>query len=288
MGGGPMAMMGAGGAKAKDFRGSMKKLISYLSQYKITIFIVVAFAIISTVFGILGPKILGNATTKIFEGIMGMITGTGTGIDFDYIGSIIITLVVLYLISAAFSYLQGYLMTNVSMKVTYNLRRDISQKINKLPLKYFDKTSHGEVLSRVTNDVDVLNQTLNQSVTQIITSITMLIGITIMMFTISWQMSLVTLCILPVSFLIIRTLVKRSQKHFAAQQEYLGHINGHVEEMYGGHVIMKAFNREKDSLDKFNKFNDTLYTSAYKSQFYSGIMMPIMQFVSNVGYVGIC
>ena len=288
MGGGPMAMMGAGGAKAKDFRGTLKKLLKYLSQYKITIIIVIAFSIISTVFGILGPKILGNATTKLFEGVLGMISGTGGGIDFAYIGNIIITLVVLYVISAVFSYLQGYLMTNVSMKVTYNLRRDISLKINKLPLKYFDTTSHGEVLSRVTNDIDVLNQTLNQSVTQIITSITMLIGITIMMFTISWEMAVVTLCILPVSFLIIQMLVKRSQKHFQAQQEYLGHINGHVEEMYSGHVIVKAFNREKDSLKKFNILNNTLYNSAYKSQFYSGIMMPIMSFVSNVGYVAIC
>ncbi len=288
MGGGPTAMMGAGGAKAKDFRGTLKKLISYLGQYKAAIISVIAFSVLSTVFAILGPKILGNATTKIFEGIMGVIAGTGTGIDFAYIGNIIFTLVILYIISAGFSYLQGYIMTNVSMKVTYNLRRDISKKINKLPLKYFDTTSHGEVLSRVTNDIDVLNQTLNQSITQIITSITMLVGIMIMMFTISWQMTLVALCIIPASFLIIRVLVKRSQKHFAAQQEYLGHINGHVEEMYSGHIIMKAFNREAESLKKFNGFNNTLYTSAYKSQFFSGIMMPIMQFVSNVGYVGIC
>jgi ATP-binding cassette subfamily B protein len=288
MGGGPAAMMGAGGAKAKDFRGTMKKLIRYLSRYKVALIAVAAFAILSTVFSILGPKILGQATTKIYEGIMGMITGTGSGIDFAYIGNIVFVLVILYVISAGFSYLQGYIMTNVSMKVTYNLRRDISQKMNKLPLKYFDSTSHGEVLSRVTNDIDVLNQTLNQSITQIITSITMLIGIMIMMFTISWQMTLLALCIIPASFIIIQFLVKRSQKHFAAQQEYLGHINGHVEEMYSGHVIVKAFNREDESLKKFNKFNDTLYTSAHKSQFYSGIMMPIMQFVSNVGYVGIC
>jgi ATP-binding cassette subfamily B protein len=288
MGSGPAAMMGAGGAKAKDFRGTLKKLIRYLSAYKAAIISVTAFSVLSTVFAILGPKILGNATTKIFEGIMGVITGTGTGIDFAYIGNIIFTLAVLYIISAAFSYLQGYIMTNVSMKVTYNLRRDISQKMNKLPLKYFDTTSHGEVLSRVTNDIDVLNQTLNQSISQIISSVTMLIGIMIMMFTISWQMTLVALTIIPISFLIIRVLVRRSQKHFAAQQEYLGHINGHVEEMYSGHVVMKAFNREKESLKKFNTFNETLYTSAYKSQYYSGIMMPIMMFVSNIGYVGIC
>ena len=292
MGGGPMggpaAMMGTGGAKAKDFRGALKKLIKYLSQYKVSVIVVIAFSVLSTIFAIVGPKILGNATTKVFEGFMGMITGSGSGIDFAYIGNIILTLVILYLISAAFSYIQGYIMNNISMKVTYNLRRDISQKINRLPLKYFDTTSHGEVLSRVTNDIDVLNQTLNQSVSQIISSVTMVIGIMIMMFSISWQMTLVALCILPVSLLIIRVLVKRSQKHFAAQQEYLGHINGHVEEMYGGHIIMKAFNREKESLDKFNKYNDTLYTSAYKSQFYSGIMMPIMMFVSNLGYVAVC
>lgn len=286
--GGPAAMMGAGGAKAKDFRGALRKLLKYLNQYKVSIIVVIAFSVLSTIFAIVGPKILGNATTKVFEGIMGMITGSGSGIDFAYIGNIILTLVILYLISAAFSYIQGYIMNNISMKVTYNLRRDISQKINRLPLKYFDKTSHGEVLSRVTNDIDVLNQTLNQSVSQIISSVTMVIGIMAMMFSISWQMTLVALCILPVSLLIIRVLVKRSQKHFAAQQEYLGHINGHVEEMYGGHIIMKAFNREKESLDKFNQYNDTLYTSAYKSQFYSGIMMPIMMFVSNLGYVAVC
>ncbi len=288
MGGGPAAMMGAGGAKAKNFRGTLRKLIKYLGRYKVAVISVVVFAVLSTVFSILGPKILGQATTKIYEGVMGIISGTGTGIDFAYVGNIIFTLAVLYIISAGFSYIQGYIMTNVSTKVTYNLRRDISKKMNKLPLKYFDTTSHGEVLSRVTNDIDVLNQTLNQSISQIITSITMLIGIMIMMFTISWQMTLVALCVIPASFLIIRVLVKRSQKHFAAQQEYLGHINGHVEEMYSGHVIMKAFNREKESLKKFDGFNETLYTSAHKSQFYSGIMMPIMQFVSNVGYVGIC
>ena len=290
MGGSPSGpvMMGAGGPKAKDFRGALRKLLSYLGQYRISLIFVVVFSVISTIFAIVGPKILGNATTKIFEGIMGVVTGTGAGIDFDYVASIILTLVVLYIISAGFSYIQGFIMTNISMKVTYNLRRGISEKINKLPLKYFDKTSHGEVLSRVTNDIDVLNQTLTQSVSQIISSITMLIGILIMMFTISWQMTLVALCILPISFLLIRVLVKRSQKHFAAQQEYLGHINGHVEEMYAGHIIMKAFNREKESLEKFTDYNNTLYTSAYKSQFYSGIMMPLMGFVSNVGYVGIC
>ncbi len=281
-------MMGPGGPKAKDFRGALRKLLAYLGQYRISLIFVIAFSVISTVFAIVGPKILGNATTKIFEGIMGVVTGTGSGIDFDYVASIIITLVVLYVISATFSYIQGFIMTNISMKVTYNLRREISEKINKLPLKYFDKTSHGEVLSRVTNDIDVLNQTLTQSVTQIISSITMLVGILIMMFTISWEMTLVALCILPVSFLLIRLLVKRSQKHFAAQQEYLGHINGHVEEMYGGHIIMKAFNREKESMKKFTEYNNTLYTSAYKSQFFSGIMMPLMGFVSNVGYVGVC
>jgi len=287
MGGhGPGAMMA--GEKAKDFKGTFKKLLNHLGKYKIAIFIVIIFAIASTIFNILGPKILGNATTKIFEGVMNMISGNGEGIDFGYISRIMITLVVLYIISAVFAYLQGFVMSNVSMKVTYNLRRDIAAKINKLPLKYFDKKSYGEVLSHITNDVDAISQSLNQSMTQIITSVTSIIGILIMMFSISWKMSLVALCILPLSFVFIIGVVKKSQKHFVNQQEYLGKVNGHIEEMYGSHIVMKAFNGEEESVKEFDKFNDKLYNSAWKSQFLSGLMMPIMNFIGNIGYVAVC
>lgn len=284
--GGPGAMMV--GEKAKDFKGTFKKLMNYLGKYKFAIGIVIIFAIVSTIFNILGPKILGNATTKIFEGVMNMISGTGEGIDFNYIGQIMIILICLYLISALFGYLQGFVMSNVSMKVTYNLRRDIQAKINRLPLRYFDKKNHGEVLSHITNDVDAISQSLNQSLTQIITSVTTIIGILIMMFSISWQMSLVALFVLPLSGIFIGLVVKRSQKHFSAQQEYLGHVNGHIEEMYGSHTVMKAFNGEEESIEKFDKYNDKLYSSAWKSQFLSGLMMPVMQFIGNLGYVAIC
>jgi ATP-binding cassette subfamily B protein len=287
MGGhGPGAMMA--GEKAKDFKGTFKKLLNYLGKYKVAIFIVIIFAIASTIFNILGPKILGNATTKIFEGVMNMISGNGEGIDFGYISRIMITLVVLYIISAVFAYLQGFVMSSVSMKVTYNLRRDIAAKINKLPLKYFDKKSYGEVLSHITNDVDAISQSLNQSMTQIITSVTSIIGILIMMFSISWKMSLVALCIIPLSFVFIIAVVKKSQKHFVSQQEYLGKVNGHIEEMYGSHIVMKAFNGEEESVKEFDKFNDKLYNSAWKSQFLSGLMMPIMNFIGNIGYVAVC
>lgn len=287
MGGGPGAAM-MPGQKAKDFKGSMKKLLRYLGRYKISIAFVLFFAVLSTVFTIVGPKILGNATDELFKGIMGKITGTSTGIDFGAVGSILLWLVGLYVVSAAFSYIQGYIMTGVSMKVTYNLRNDIIQKINRMPLSYFDKTSHGEVLSRVTNDVDTLSQTLNQSITQIITSAATFVGILIMMFTISWQLTLVALCIVPVALVFIMVIVKRSQKYFKSQQEYLGHVNGHVEEMYGGHVVMKAFNGEENSVKTFEEYNNTLYGSVWKSQFLSGLMMPIMNFVSNLGYVVVC
>ncbi|HEY4390691.1 MAG TPA: ABC transporter ATP-binding protein [Paenibacillus sp.] len=287
MGGhGPGAMMA--GEKAKDFKGTFKKLLNYLGKYKVAIFIVIIFAIASTIFNILGPKILGNATTKIFEGVMNMISGNGEGIDFGYISRIMITLVVLYIISAVFAYLQGFVMSSVSMKVTYNLRRDIAAKINKLPLKYFDKKSYGEVLSHITNDVDAISQSLNQSMTQIITSVTSIIGILIMMFSISWKMSLVALCIIPLSFVFIIAVVKKSQKHFVSQQEYLGKVNGHIEEMYGSHIVMKAFKGEEESVKEFDKFNDKLYNSAWKSQFLSGLMMPIMNFIGNIGYVAVC
>jgi ATP-binding cassette, subfamily B, multidrug efflux pump len=273
--------------KANNFKGTMKKLIHSLRDYKLSMLVVFVFAIVSTIFSIVGPKILGKATTKLFEGVMEKIAGTGS-IDFDYIGKIIVTLAVLYVISSIFSYLQGWIMSGVSMKVSYNFRRDISEKINRMPLGYFDKTNHGEVLSRVTNDVDTLSQTLNQSLGQIITSVTTVIGVLIMMFTISWEMTLVALCIIPISALLISTIVKYSQKYFKQQQDYLGNLNGHVEEMYGGHVVMKVFNGEERSVNTFNKLNERLFSSAWKSQFLSGIMMPMMKFVGNLGYVGIC
>lgn len=274
--------------KAKDFKGSMKKLLQYLGKYKFRIFLVMGTAMLSTIFTIVGPKVLGNATTEIFNGIMGKIAGTGTGIDFGRIAQILLFLLGLYLVSLVFSYLQGWIMTGVSMRVTYHLRNDIMKKINRMPLNYFDTTSHGEVLSRVTNDIDTLSQTLNQSITQIITSVTMVVGIIVMMFSISWQLTLVALCVIPVSLVFILIIVKHSQKYFAAQQEYLGHVNGHVEEMYGGHTVMKAFNGEEASMQQFDQYNETLYKSAWKSQFLSGLMQPVMNFVANVGYVAVC
>nr|WP_245331475.1 ABC transporter ATP-binding protein [Clostridium algifaecis] len=284
---GPGAMM-QGGEKANDFKNTMKKLIRYMSEYRLSIIVVLIFAAASSVFSIVGPKILGNATTKLFEGIMGKISGNGSGIDFNYIGKIIVLLVFLYLISSLFSYIQGWIMSGVSMKVSYKMRKEISEKINKMPLKYFDTTNHGEVLSRVTNDVDTISQTLNQSLTQIITSVTTVVGVLIMMFSISFTMTLTALCIIPLSFGMIMLIVKQSQKYFKEQQDYLGHVNGHIEEMYGGHIVMRAFNGEKDSVEKFDKLNNTLYKSAWKSQFLSGMIMPIMNFVSNLGYVGVC
>jgi ATP-binding cassette subfamily B multidrug efflux pump len=284
--GGPGMMMK--GEKPRDFKGTMKRLVRYLSAYKVAISIVLVFAIASTIFTILGPKILGKATTKLFEGVMGQIAGSGVGIDFDYIGSIILIMVGLYLLASIFGYIQGWLMSGVSMKITYRFRRDISQKINRMPLKYFDGTNHGEVLSRVTNDVDTISQTLNQSLTQIITSVTTLVGVLIMMFTINWLMTLVTLLIVPLSLVIIGLIINKSQKYFKQQQDYLGHVNGHVEEMYGGHVVMKAFNGEEKSVAQFDKINNVLYGSAWKSQFLSGLMMPVMTFVGNLGYVAVC
>lgn len=284
MGGGPMMP----GEKPKNFKKSFGMLLNYLGQFKIHIVIVMLFAVASTIFAIVGPKVLGQATTEMFNGIMGKITGTSSGIDFGKIGGILLTLLGLYLASAAFSVIQGWVMTGVSMKVTYRLRNGIMQKINRMPLGYFDRVNHGEVLSRVTNDVDTLSQTLNQSITQVITSVTTLVGILAMMFSISWELTLVALCILPVSMLFVSVIVKHSQKYFRAQQEYLGHVNGHVEEMYGGHVVMKAFNGEQSSVEKFDAYNDQLYHSAWKSQFLSGLMMPVMNFVGNVGYVVVC
>lgn len=286
-GGGPMGGMMRGGEKARNFKGTMKKLIKHLSVYKISIIIVFIFAAASAIFSIVGPKILGKATTKLFEGVMGKIADTGTGIDFDYIGGIMLTLLGLYLLSALFSYIQGWVMSSVSMKVSYGFRKDISEKINRMPLRYFDGTNHGEILSRVTNDVDTLSQTLNQSMTQLITSVTTVIGVLIMMLSISWSMTLVALFILPISMFLIMFVVKRSQKYFKEQQDLLGHLNGHVEEMYGGHVVMKAFNGEEKSIEKFETFNGKLFGVAWKSQFLSGMMMPIMSFVGNIGYVAV-
>ncbi len=274
--------------KARNFKGTFIKLLKRLGQYKISLLLVVIFAILSTIFNIVGPKILGNATSLIYEGIMRKISGQGVGIDFAAIGNILISLVVLYIISAIFSYLQGFLMTNVAMKTAYNLRKEISFKINKLPLSYFDAVSVGDILSRITNDVDTLNQTLNQSITQIITSVSTVVGIVIMMLTISWQLTLVTLLIIPLSLSLIWIIVKKSQKHFFAQQKYLGKLNGHTEEMYSGHMVVKAFNKEARAIETFDECNETLYTSAWKSQFLSGLIMPVMNFISNLGYVAIC
>lgn len=271
--------------KAKDFKSTMKKLMAYLSVYKIGIFFVIVFAIGSTIFNIVGPKILGKATTEIFKGLVRKVSG-GAGIDFDKIAHIVLTLLCLYLTSAVFSFVQGYIMTGVSQKLTYRLRKEISEKINRLPMNYFDKQTHGEVLSRITNDIDTLSQSLNQSAAQVITSVTTIIGVLIMMLSISPLMTLIALLILPVSMGLISMIVKRSQKYFMSQQEYLGHVNGQVEEIYGGHNIIKAFNKEEDVIATFKRDNDILYTSAWKSQFLSGMMMPIMQFVGNLGYVG--
>ena len=285
MGGGPHGGMGAG-EKAKDFKGTMKKLMKYLSEYKIGLIFVLLFAIGSTIFNIAGPKILGKATTEIFTGLVGKVSGS-SGIDFEKIAHILIFLMCLYVTSAIFSFIQGYIMTGVSQKLTYRLRKEISEKINRMPMNYFDTRTHGEVLSRVTNDIDTLSQSLNQSATQIITSFTTIIGVLIMMLSISPLMTLVALLILPISLGLISTIVKRSQRHFKNQQEYLGHVNGQVEEVYGGHNIVKAFNKEADVIKEFDETNEILYQSAWKSQFFSGMMMPIMQFVGNLGYVAV-
>ncbi|WP_442867940.1 ABC transporter ATP-binding protein [Caproiciproducens sp. CPB-2] len=284
---GPHGMM-MHGEKAKDFKGTFKKLVRYMGKYKFSLITVLVFAVASTVFSIVGPKILGSATNALFTGIMSQITGAGTGIDFGYIAGIMLWLVGLYLVSALFSYIQSYIMTGISMKVTYQLRREIAAKIQKLPFQYYDTTSNGEVLSHITNDVDAISQSLNQSVTQIITSVTTIIGILMMMLSISWRMTLVALCIIPASMTFILTIIKKSQKHFMVQQTYLGHVNGHIEEMYASHVVVKAFNGEAESTRTFEDYNDTLYSSAWKSQFMSGMMMPVMSFIGNLGYVAVC
>ena len=281
--GGHMAAM-MKGDKARDFKGTMKKLIEYLGKYKLTIVIVMLFAVGSTAANIAGPKLLGKATTKLFEGVMAQLGGTGE-IDFTYIGQIVAWTLGLYILSTLFGYIQGWIMADVSTNIAYRFRRDISAKINRMPLKYFDQTTQGEVLSRITNDVDTLNQTLSQSLSQIITSVVTVVGVLIMMLSISWLMTLAALVVIPLSGIVVSVIVKQSQKYFKQQQDYLGHVNGHVEEMYGGHIVMKAFNGEKRSVERFDVYNDTLYDSAWKSQFLSSLMMPIMMFIGNVGYV---
>jgi len=272
--------------KAKDFKGTMKKLMGYLAQYKIGLLLVVIFAIGSTIFNIAGPKILGKATTELFHGLISKVSG-GSGIDFDKIAKILIGLMCLYVCSALFSFIQGYIMTGVSQKLTYRMRKEISEKIDRLPMGYFDKMTHGEILSRITNDVDTLSQSLNQSATQVITSVATIIGVLVMMLSISPLMTVIAILILPISMGLIGMIVKRSQRYFKEQQEYLGYVNGQVEEVYGGHNIVKAFNKEDDVIDEFDRDNDRLYRSAWKSQFLSGMMMPIMQFVGNLGYVAV-
>ncbi len=288
MGHGPMGGMGGRFEKPKDFKGTFSKLLNYLRPYKLKLIIVMIFAIGSTVFSIVGPKILGKATTEIFEGIISKISGVeGGGIDFQYILNIILLLIGLYVISALFSFIQGLIVTGVAQKVSYNLRKEISEKVNRLPLKYFDGVSHGDVLSRVTNDVDTVSQSLNQSMSQIITSATTLVGVLIMMLSISWQMTIAAVLILPISMILVMTVVKKSQKYFRAQQKSLGQVNGHIEEVYGGHNIMKAFNAEDEVIEEFSKINGELYNSAWKAQFLSGMMMPIMTFIGNIGYVAV-
>lgn len=289
--GGPMGRGGGLGQKtekAKNFKGTMLHLAGYLKHYKVSVIVVILFACCSSVFSIVGPKVLGKATTKLFEGLMAWAMGTGLLTDFRYIRNRLLLLVVLYLVSALFSYLQSYIMSGVSMKITYELRKNISEKMNRLPLNYYDTRTHGEILSRITNDVDTVSQTLNQSLTQMITSVTTLIGIVAMMLSISVRMTLVAVLVLFISMGLIVTVVKKSQKYFSQQQKSLGNLNGHIEEIYAGHNVVQIFNGEKEAIDKFRLINDKLYGSAWKSQFLSGMMMPIMSFVGNLGFVCVC
>ena len=280
---GPMGRGMQPGEKPKDLKKSVKKLMQYIAKYKIGIFVVMLFAAFSTIFNVAGPKILGKATTALSEGLMKKIQGTGS-IDFHKIGLILLIVLALYLASALFSFVQGWIMTGITQKVCYRLRREISEKINRMPMKYFESRTYGEVLSRITNDVDTLGQGLNQSITTIITSVATLIGVLVMMLSISPLMTLIALIILPISMGLIALVTRKSQKYFHAQQEYLGHINGQVEEVYGGHLVVKAFNHEKETIDEFERTNRILYNSAWKSQFLSGMMQPIMMFVGNLGY----
>lgn len=281
--GGPMGRGMQPGEKPKDLKKSVKKLMQYIAKYKIGIFVVMLFAAFSTIFNVAGPKILGKATTALSEGLMKKIQGTGS-IDFHKIGLILLIVLALYLASALFSFVQGWIMTGITQKVCYRLRREISEKINRMPMKYFESRTYGEVLSRITNDVDTLGQGLNQSITTIIMSVATLIGVLVMMLSISPLMTLIALVILPISMGLIALVTRKSQKYFHAQQEYLGHINGQVEEVYGGHLVVKAFNHEKETIEEFERTNRILYNSAWKSQFLSGMMQPIMMFVGNLGY----
>ena len=274
------------GEKAKDLKGALGKILRYMGKYKIAVVFVMIIAACSTVFSVLGPKVLGKATTGLAEGLMAKVAGTG-GIDFSYIGKVLLFVLGLYLLSSVLSFVQGWIMTGITQKICYRMRKEITEKINRMPMKYFESRTYGEVLSRITNDVDTLGMGLNQSVTQIITSTATIIGVLVMMLSISPLMTLIALVVLPVSGLCVSLVVKKSQKHFITQQEYLGHINGQVEESYGGHLVIKAYNKEDEMIARFNRTNDVLYTSAWKSQFLSGIMMPIMQFVGNLGYAAV-
>ncbi len=284
-GSGPGALMP--GEKARNFKGSMKQLLAYLGKYKWTILLVMVIASVSVVFSIFGPKILGQAITALYEGVTRIIAGDPRGIDFAEISQFLLRVLALYLGSAMLDLIQGFLMTSVSADITYRFRREIAEKINRLPLSFFDHVTHGEVLSRVTNDVDTISQTLNQSLSQMITSLVSVVGILIMMLTINVQMTLIALTIVPLSILLIRYVVKHSQRYFRVQQEYLGHINGHIEEMYSGHVVVKAFNGEEESIAKMKSLNETLYDSSWKAQLHSAFIMPTMRFIGNLGYVAV-
>jgi ATP-binding cassette subfamily B protein len=283
-----MGMMGMPVEKAKDFRGTVRRLLGYLQPFRLSLLVVLLMAILATVFSILGPKIMGNATTKLFEGLMAKFQGVpGAGIDFGYIGQLLLILAGLYVISSVFNYITQYVMTGVAQKTVYNMRRDVEDKLARLPLKFYDSRTHGEILSRVTNDVDNISNTLQQSVTQIITSVVTIVGVVIMMLTISVWMTLIALVVLPVSLAVAALVGSRSQKFFIAQQRSLGQLNGHVEEMYAGHKIVKAFGRERDSVQKFDDINEQLYIAGWKAQFVSGLIMPLLMFISNIGYVAI-
>lgn len=272
--------------KAKDFKGTLRKLLTYVKPFKAAIIAVMIFAVGSTIFNIAGPKVLSGATTEIFNGLVSKVSG-GSGVNFDKIAQILLTVMGMYVLSGSFMFVQGWLMSGVSQKMTYRMRKDISEKIHRIPMKYYESNTHGEVLSRVTNDVDTLGMSLNQSITQLITSVTTLIGVLVMMLSISGMLTVMALLILPISTVLVMLVVKKSQKYFKQQQEYLGHVNGQVEEVYGGHLVIKAFNREERSLEEFERDNRILYKSAMLSQFLSGMMQPVMQFVGNLGYVGV-
>jgi len=281
---GPPGMMS--GEKAKNMKGAIKSLIRFMGGYRIAMILVLVFAVTSTAFNVIGPKVMGRATTELSTGLRAKIAGTG-GVNFDKIAQILIVTVIIYLIGSIFSFLQGYTMATITQKICYRLRRDISEKINRMPMKYFEEKTYGEVLSRITNDVDTLGTGLNQSLMQMITSVTTIIGVTIMMFTINWLMTLITMIILPLSAGLIRLITKKSQKHFQTQQSYLGHVNGQVEEVYGGQTVVRAFNKEADVTKTFRDTNHVLFESAWKSQFLSGLMHPVTTFIGNLGYVGV-